>query len=161
MDDQMNDQTDQTDQMDQAPTPQFTITRVFDAPRDVIWKAWTDPVQASVWWHPRGISTPASSVHLDPRVGGHYSYTMVNDATGEEYPTAGTYIEIDEPERLVFTWGNPGDEDAPVVSITLRDVGEQTEMIFHVDGIDGAPGDGNVFDGWSSAFGILTDELAD
>ena len=112
------------DQMGTTTTPQFTITRLFDAPRDVVWRAWTDPVQASVWWHPRGISTPADTVHLDPRIGGHYSYTMVNDATGEEYPTAGTYIEISEPERLVFTWGNPGDEDAPVVSITLRDVGE-------------------------------------
>ena len=147
------------DQMGTTTTPQFTITRLFDAPRDVVWRAWTDPVQASVWWHPRGISTPADTVHLDPRIGGHYSYTMVNDATGEEYPTAGTYIEISEPERLVFTWGNPGDEDAPVISITLREVGEQTEMTFHVEGIAGAPGDGSVFDGWSSAFDILTDEL--
>ena len=74
---------------------------------------------------------------------------------GTEYPTTGVYREITPPERLVFTWGSPGDDDdaAPVISIDLAahgDAGEQTLMTFHVQGIDGHPGDENVYDGWDS-----------
>lgn len=141
---------------------QFTIVRVFDAPRATIWNAWTDPAQAPIWWHPRGVTTPAESVRLDPRVGGSYSYTMIVDADGSEYPTAGVYREISEPERLVFSWGAPGDDDSerPVITIELRERGEQTEMTFTVAGIDGTPGDENVYDGWAGAFDVLVDALA-
>jgi uncharacterized protein YndB with AHSA1/START domain len=138
---------------------QFTITRVFDAPRELVWQAWTDPEEAAVWWHPRGVETPRESVHIEARVGGRYSYTMIGpDRT--EYPTAGVYREIDAPERLVFTWGSPGDDDdlAPVISIDLAEhgpAGEQTLMTFHLRGIDGRPGDENVYDGWDQAFDIL------
>ena len=65
------------------------------------------------------------------------------------------YREITPPERLVFTWGSPGDADefAPVISIDLAEhgeSGEKTLMTFHVEGIDGRPGDENVYDGWDS-----------
>ena len=86
---------------------QFTITRVFDAPRELVWQAWTDPDEAAIWWHPRGIETPRESVQIDARVGGQYSYTMIAP-DGTEYPTTGDYREITPPERLVFTWGSPG-----------------------------------------------------
>ena len=55
----------------------FTITRIFDAPRAEIWRAWTDPDEAAAWWHPRGLETPRESVELDVRPGGRYRYTMV------------------------------------------------------------------------------------
>jgi uncharacterized protein YndB with AHSA1/START domain len=60
--------------VDQTTTEekQFIITRVFDAPRDVIWRAWTDPDEAAHWWHPRGVRTPRDSVRVDLRVGGSY-----------------------------------------------------------------------------------------
>lgn len=143
----------------------FTITRIFDAPRATLWNAWTDPAMVPVWWHPRGVSTPADSVTLDVRVGGRYRYIMVNDATGETYPTGGIYREIDEPSRLVYTWGSPEDDDAtvPVITVTLNEHGsnaEQTEMIFRVDGIAGVPGDDFVYDGWASAFELLDESLA-
>lgn len=143
-------------------TAEFTITRVFDAPRDLVWRAWTDPDEAPHWWHPRGVSTPRESVDFDFQVGGRYRYTMVNDATGELYPTGGQYLEISEPERLSFTWAGPDDavEDSPVVTVTLAELGDKTEMTFHLRGIAGSPGDGNVYDGWSSAFEILTESLA-
>ena len=97
---------------------QFTITRIFDAPRDLVWRAWTDPDSAAAWWHPRGIETPRESVRIDARVGGGYAYTMIAP-DGREFPTAGVYREVTPPERLVFTWGSPGDDDAPVISIDL------------------------------------------
>ena len=92
-------------------TKQFTITRVFDAPRELVWQAWTTEGDAAEWWHPRGIEIKPGSVAVDARVGGRYAYTMVNPADGQEYPTAGVYREVTAPERLVFTWGSPGDRD--------------------------------------------------
>jgi len=142
---------------------QFTITRMFDAPRELVWQAWTEEADAAQWWHPRGISIKPGSVAVDARVGGRYAYTMVNDANGDEYPTAGVYREIVEPERLVFTWASPGDDDAtaPVITVTLRELdGDRTEMLFHLVGFPGAPGDDNVYDGWDSAFDLLAEHLA-
>ncbi|MBT2517362.1 SRPBCC domain-containing protein [Streptomyces sp. ISL-90] len=139
---------------------QFTITRVFDAPRETIWRAWTDPDEAATWWHPRGVTTPRESVEIDVRPGGRYRYTMIAP-DGTEYPTAGVYREVVEPERLVFTWGSPGDADdaAPLITVTLADLGDRTEMTFHLDGIAGGPGDENVYDGWASAFDVLDERL--
>jgi uncharacterized protein YndB with AHSA1/START domain len=144
---------------------QFTITRVFDAPREMIWRAWTDPDEAAAWWHPRGVVTPRESVELDVRPGGRYRYTMIAP-DGSEYPTVGTYREVVPLERLVFTWGSPGDPDEimPLVTIDLADhgeLGEQTRMTFHLDGIAGSPGDENVYDGWASAFDVLDERLGD
>jgi uncharacterized protein YndB with AHSA1/START domain len=138
----------------------FTITRIFDAPRAAIWRAWTDPDEAAAWWHPRGLETPRDSVELDVRPGGRYRYTMVA-ADGSTYPTAGTYREVVEPSRLVFTWVDPGDPEelAPVITVTLEDLGERTRMVFHLDGAGGQPGDENVYDGWDSAFDVLAERL--
>lgn len=86
-------------------TAEFTITRIFDAPRDLVWQAWTDPDEAARWWHPEGVSSPREHVTIDPRVGGTYRYLMINDENGAEFPTGGTYLEVDEPKKLVFTWG--------------------------------------------------------
>ena len=99
---------------------QFTITRVFDAPRELVWRAWTDPDEAPYWLHPRGIITPREQVDFDVRPGGRYRYTMVA-ADGTEYPTVGTYREVSPPERLVFTWGSPGDadDDMPLITVDL------------------------------------------
>jgi uncharacterized protein YndB with AHSA1/START domain len=144
---------------------QFTITRVFDAPREMIWRAWTDPDEAAAWWHPRGVVTPRESVELDVRPGGRYRYTMIAP-DGSEYPTVGTYREVVPLERLVFTWGSPGDPDEimPLITIDLAEhgeLGEQTRMTFHLDGIAGSPGDENVYDGWASAFDVLDERLGD
>ena len=87
---------------------QFTITRTFDAPREAVWRAWTDPSVATQWWHPAGMTTRADSVAIDLREGGTYAYTMV-DPDGSEHPATGTYLEIRPLEHLRFTWGFAGD----------------------------------------------------
>jgi uncharacterized protein YndB with AHSA1/START domain len=143
-------------------TKGFTLVREFSATPQELWNAWTDPDEAAQWWHPRGVTTPRESVDIDATVGGTYRYTMVNDATGDEYPTGGIYHELVENERLVFTWGNPDDDDAsrPVITLTFEPLGELTRMTFDLRGWDGSRGDGSVYDGWDSALDSFTDHLA-
>lgn len=78
----------------------FVISRVFDAPRELVWKAWTDPKLMAQWWGPRHFTTPVCE--LDVRTGGTYRIVM-RGPDGSEYPLKGVYLEIDKPERLVMT----------------------------------------------------------
>lgn len=142
---------------------QFTITRVFAAPRELVWRAWIDPEEVAFWWHPRDVVTPRESIEIDARPGGRYRYTMIA-ADGTEYPTGGVYREITPPERLVLTWGSPDepDDSASVITVELAvhgDDGDETRMTFHLQGIDGVPGDDNVYDGWASAFDMLDERI--
>lgn len=77
-----------------------TITRIFDAPRSLVWKAWTDPKLMAQWWGPQGFTNPVCE--LDVRVGGAWRIVM-RSSDGIEYPCGGVYREIVEPERLAFT----------------------------------------------------------
>lgn len=145
-----------------ATAAEFTITRLLDAPRELVWRAWTEAAELTHWHHPQGVSTPIESIAFDVRDGGHYRYTMVDDTTGEEYPTGGVFLEVVWPERLVFTWARPDDpvETAPVATVTLTEHGERTELVFHLRGLVGHPGDENVYDGWHEALATLADHLA-
>lgn len=137
--------------------PEFTITRTLNARRVLVWRAWTDEKELAVWLP----STPLESISFDVREGGRYRYTMVNVETGEEYPTGGTFLDVVPFERFVFTWGYPDDpiENSPVVTLTLTAHGDRTEMIFHMRGVAGHPGDQYFYDGWSDAFDTLTTHL--
>jgi len=130
---------------------QFSITRTFDAPRELVWKAWTDEAELAQWLHPFGVTT--DSVSFDVRVGGRYRYTMTNAETGEEFPTGGEYIEVEPIDRLVFTWGDPDAavDATPVITLTFIAREEQTELVFHMLGHEGKPGDGFIYDGWDEA----------
>jgi uncharacterized protein YndB with AHSA1/START domain len=142
-------------------TKGFTLVRELDATPEEIWDAWTNPDEAAMWWHPRGVSTPRETVTIDARVGGRYAYTMVNDATGEKFLTGGVYREVVPHDRLVFTWGAPDDDpdDCPLITITIEPRGESTRMTFDLRGFDGVPGDANVFDGWDSALDVFADHV--
>ena len=139
-----------------AETPpldrEFTITRVFDAPRELVWKAWTDPELVARWFGPRGYSTPQSTVTMDVRPGGSFEFTMVSDDDGNEIPSGGIFLEVVEPERLVWR-----DRDIDLtVTITFADLGGRTEMTCHVAGkTGGAP----AYDGWSTMFDKLAEVL--
>ncbi|MFB2584195.1 SRPBCC family protein [Herbiconiux liukaitaii] len=139
----------------------FTLTREFDATPEQIWAAWTEPAQAAEWWHPAGLHTPAESVSIDAKAGGRYAYTMVNDISEEEFPTGGVYREVEAPEKLVFTWGAPDDDpdDALLVTVTIKDLGELTRMTFDLRGYEGMSGDDDIYDGWESALDALAQHL--
>lgn len=141
----------------------FTLVRTFDVTPEEVWEAWTDPDSAAQWWHPRGASTPRESVEIDARVGGSYTYTMVNDASGETVITGGVYREVVPFKRLVFTWGYPNGEpdDTPVVTVTLEPVGERTRMTFDLRGVEGTRGDGYFYDGWEGVLDSLGEHLVE
>jgi uncharacterized protein YndB with AHSA1/START domain len=143
-------------------TKEFTITREFDAPRETVWRAWTDPTIAGQWWHPHEV-TLKDGARIDLRVGGSYAYTMVIP-DGTEYPTGGEYLEVREPERLRFTWADPGDDarEAPVITVDLAELpGDRCEMTFRLQGMgDDRPSEHGVYDGWTEAFEELDDALA-
>src|SRR3954452_6285649 len=85
-----------------ATEQDFPVTRVFDAPRELIWSALTDPEQLIRFWGPQGTHVPIESVTVEPRQGGVFRVTMVLDGTGTEYPMNAVYKEFDEPQRMVF-----------------------------------------------------------
>lgn len=140
--------------------PEFSITRVFEVPRATLWRAWTHEAQLAQWLKPFGVST--DSVSFDVREGGKYRYTMTNEETGETFPTSGTFLEVEPMSRLVFTWGEPDApvDTAPVISLILTEHDDGTELVFHLRGYDGRPGDGFVYDGWDEALTNLERHVA-
>jgi uncharacterized protein YndB with AHSA1/START domain len=101
---------------------EITIRRVFDAPRALVWKAWTEPERLATWWGKRGWSTPLESITMEIRPGGTFRLTSVNDEDGREMPFETVYREVVAPERLAFG-------EATVTLTQLAD--GRTEMIFH------------------------------
>ena len=80
--------------------PEFVIARVLDAPRELVYQAWTDPKHLARWWGPHTVTNPVCE--LDVRPGGAYRIvTRMPD--GVDYPITGAYVEIVPPERLVMT----------------------------------------------------------
>ncbi len=86
---------------DTATAQQIEITRVYDAPRELVWRAWTEPEELVEWWGPPGWSTPLETVTMDVRPGGDFRLVSVS-ADGVEMPVVGVYREVVEPERLVL-----------------------------------------------------------
>ena len=102
-----------------------TITRVFDAPREMVFRAFLDPEQLTHFWGPEGISTPVSNIKIDPRPGGVFETIMVSDADGTEYPTKGVFVELVEPERIVWSDAELGEKQ----TLTFTDLGGKTELV--------------------------------
>lgn len=93
-----------TDQPSEASV--MTLTRTFDAPRDLVFKVWTDPKHLAQWWGPHHFTNPVCE--LDVRPGGAIRIDM-RGPDGNVYPMTGEYQEIVAPERLVFLSAVPGE----------------------------------------------------
>src|SRR5258707_5607588 len=108
---------------------ELTLTRVLDAPRELVFRMWTDPQHVSKWWGPMGFTNPVCE--MDVRPGGALRIVM-RAPDGTDYPMIGTYREIVAPERLVFTnsavdaQGNPLLDCVTVVTFTER--GGKTQL---------------------------------
>jgi uncharacterized protein YndB with AHSA1/START domain len=129
---------------------EITIRRVFDAPRERVWAAWTEPAQIARWWGRRGWSTPPDSVSLDVRPGGVFRLTSVNDEDGREMPLDTTFRDVVEPERLTF-----GE-----ATVTFTELGDgRTEMVFHTTAELSDENHRAASGGLASAFDRLSDHL--
>ena len=90
------------------PTPvaatdqQVLITRIFEARREQVFKAWTDPDQVAAWYGPEHFDTPRERIHIDLRVGGRYELTMVQRDGGAEFAIGYEIVELVEPELIVY-----------------------------------------------------------
>jgi uncharacterized protein YndB with AHSA1/START domain len=93
---------------------EIVITRVFDAPRDLVWQAMTDPRHVIHWWGPRGFSTTIEE--MDVRPGGVWKHVM-HGPDGADYPNKSVFTEVVKPERLVFAQGG-GRRGAPGAHFT-------------------------------------------
>ena len=111
---------------DQAPAAgELTYTRVFDAPRELVFRCMLEPEHLTHFWGPAGVSTPLETIKVDPRPGGVFETIMVSDSDGSRYPTRAVYVEITEPERIV--WTEPG--SGVMTTSTFRDLGgTRTEL---------------------------------
>ena len=145
----------------QVAERELLIERVFNAPRELVFRAWTDPEHARQWFGPRDY--PAREVTMDVRPGGRWRSCLRSTETGQELWLGGVYREIVAPERLVFTfaWEEEGERGLEtLVTITFAERDGTTHMVFRQtpfqsDGErDGHRG------GWTSAFDRLDDVLA-
>lgn len=110
---------------------ELLIERIFEAPRDLVFRAWTSPEHVKHWWGPAGDVTLAE---IEFREGGAWRICFA-PSDHSEYCAGGTYQEIIEPERLVFTFTWDDYEDMQsietVITVTFQDLGGATRMSFH------------------------------
>ena len=143
------------------------LNRVFDAPRELVFKAWTDPHQFKEWFGAAACDGASlQSVKLDARVGGKYRLQL-RRPDGEFYTTVGVYREVKAPERLVFTWqfekdgsGHEfGEVEPPEMLVTLefKAHGKQTQLILTHDKFASVESRGRHEQGWARCLDSLAD----
>jgi uncharacterized protein YndB with AHSA1/START domain len=144
--------------------PDLVMERIFDAPRELVWKVLMDPERVTNWWGPHGYTTTV--VEMDLRPGGRWRW--INHTTGgEDAPFKGEYLEVVPPERIVrtFIFDVPGfDDRAAVETMILEDLGNRTKMIARsrfpsVEDLEGALATGMVR-GALETYDRLADEIA-
>jgi uncharacterized protein YndB with AHSA1/START domain len=119
-----------------APTNQddrrgeLIVSRVVEAPRDLLWQAFTEPEHLAAFWGGPGIRVPVESVAMDVRPGGSFELKMVAP-DGVEHPNRGEYVEVERPSRLVLREPDTG----ITMTITFAEVGEKTEVTIHQVGV--------------------------
>jgi uncharacterized protein YndB with AHSA1/START domain len=107
---------------------ELTYTRVFDAPRELVFRCMVEPEHLTHFWGPAGVHTPLDGIKVDARPGGVFETAMVNDADGRQYTMRGIFVEVTEPERLVWTEPASG----VTTTSTFTDLGgARTEVRIH------------------------------
>lgn len=101
--------------------------RTFDAPRGVVWKAWTDPTKIAAWWGPSGFANTIQTMEV--KVGGSWKFTM-HGPDGTDYLNLVTYLLVDEPSKLVYDHGDDVQPDQFRVTVTFAENGTQTDMVY-------------------------------
>lgn len=141
---------------DLAVRPTLHMQRVFDAPRELVWRAWTNPEVVVLWLGP--VEWPAVKVSQDLRVGGAWRACLRSPETGADLWQGGIYREIVPPERLVFTfkWDESHEDGPPVdtvVTIVFSETADgRTRMDFTHEGLKSEQSLTGHKHGWTSTF---------
>ena len=136
---------------------ELVITRVFDAPRSLVFEAWTKPEHLVHWWGPKDFTLPFCKMEFRP--GGAYRFCMRSPA-GRDYWVRGVYREIVEPERIVWTGAlddEPGRET--VMTVTFAEHEGKTKLTVHQTFFDSDTTRG-AQQGWTESLDRLADYLA-
>ena len=136
---------------------ELNITRIFDAPRDVVFRAWSDPEQAKRWWGPKGFET--TILKWDLRPGGEWR-SLMRGPDGKEYPQEGVFLEILPPCRTVYTfkWVNESDPES-LITVEFADRGGKTEMTFHQREFKSVESRDSHREGWNGSFDRLAEQV--
>ena len=130
--------------------PALEITRVIDAPCDLVFAAWTKAEHLVQWFGPKDFTV--SEYTMNAREGGNYRFVM-RSPEGKLHPVYGVYLEITPPERIVFTWEREDEEgkdgSGTVVTVTLEPLGRQTKLTLHQAKFRSAEGRDSHFGGWT------------
>ena len=140
----------------------LVITRVFDAPRELVFNAWTQSEHMAKWFGPRGFTSKV--LKNDPRPGGAYRIYM-QGPNNDDHWTQGVYREVVPPERLVMvgSWadanGNPTRPET-TVTVLLEDLGGKTKLTLHNAVFESVTARDEHNSGWNSALDCLAEYLA-
>jgi uncharacterized protein YndB with AHSA1/START domain len=141
----------------------LVIERVFDAPRDLVFKAWTEPERVAQWWGPRGFKSTVLG-KMDVRPGGSYRIHM-RSPEGTDHWLKGRYHEVAVPERIVctFEWldadGNAARPET-VLTVTFEDLGKKTKLTLHQSIFESESARDLHNQGWSGALDRLAEYVA-
>jgi uncharacterized protein YndB with AHSA1/START domain len=135
-----------------ASEREVVISRIFDAPRELVFKAWTDPEHIAKWYGPKEFI--ATVIESDVRTGGAYHFHMRGPNYDDHWK--GIYREVVPPERLVFT--SPAGPDS-VVTLTFEDLGGKTKLTLHHVGFETVDARDLREQGWNSSLDCLADYL--
>ena len=140
-----------------ASDRRLRIVRSFAAPREAVFRAWTDPKQLVKWWGPKGYTCPDCA--MDMREGGRWRTTM-RSPEGTNHIVGGVYRKIQPHSLLSFTWawstdGKPGHET--VITVELSERGTMTEMVFTQETFESVASRDQHSHGWNSSFECLDD----
>ncbi len=137
---------------------EIEIRRTFQAPRDIVYAAWSDPRQLVQWWGPEGMTVPTCDWQA---VEGQRWRTCMQAPDGQQYCVGGEFREVTPPERLVFTWTWESESEGAtagletLVSVEFSEQGEATEVCLrHLQLRDRETCEGHL-KGWTSSFGCL------
>jgi uncharacterized protein YndB with AHSA1/START domain len=140
----------------------LVLTRIFNAPRERVWKAWTDPRQLALWWGPGGFTNPVCEVDLRP--GGALRIDM-RGPDGTVYPMSGVYREIVAPERLVFTASALDDKRRPLFevlnTVSFAEQAGKTRLTVHARVLSRTAGADTYLEGMEPGWSQTLDRLGE
>lgn len=143
---------------------ELRLTRRFDAPREQVFDAWTNPELLRRWWAAlQGWETSLAEVDLRPA--GRYRLSMRDPEVGAEYTVAGEFLEVRRPERLAYTWTWEGDpeimrgSEGTIVVVELREDGDGTALELTHRGFDGEHIRDLHLEGWTGCLDNLEERV--